>query len=107
MSKILFVGDTGYVGGKVLLQLLTNTKASLQSLTFDVLVQHQAKLLRSVYRDRINTVYWAGLDDVQVIEVIASRYDIIVNAGSGFITAGAGAFVNGLASRVDTGLPVP
>lgn len=109
MSKILLVGATGYVGGTVLSELLASTEASLQKLTFDVLVrrEHQTELLRDNYQDRIKTVYWAGLDDVQSVEAIASRYDVIVNAGSGFITAGAKAFVNGLASRVETGLPAP
>jgi hypothetical protein len=109
MSKILLVGATGYVGGSVLSQLLASTEASLQNLTFDILVRRepQAELLRSIYRDRIKTVYWAGLDDIQSIEAIASRYDIIVNAGSGFITAGAKAFINGLASRVEADLPAP
>jgi hypothetical protein len=109
MSKILLVGATGYVGGSVLSQLLASTEASLQNLTFDILVRRepQAELLRSIYRDRIKTVYWAGLDDIQSIEAIASRYDIIVNAGSGFITAGAKVFINGLASRVEADLPAP
>lgn len=109
MSKLLLVGATGYVGGTVLSQIFTSTETSIQSLTLDVLVRrkHQAELLRSSYGDRINTVYWGGLDDIQSIEAIASRYDIIVNAGSGFIAAGAKAFVNGLASRVKAGLPTP
>ena len=109
MSKILLVGATGYVGGTVLSQLLASTEISLQGLTFDVLVrrEHQAELLRSVYKDRINTVFWAGLEDVQSIEAIASKYDIIVNTGSGFVTAGAKAFVDGLARRVEAGLPTP
>lgn len=109
MSKILLVGATGYVGGTVLSQLLASTEASFQGLTYDVLVrrEHQAELLRSVYKDRINTVFWTGLEDVQSIEAIASKYDIIVNTGSGFVTAGAKAFVDGLARRVEAGLPTP
>lgn len=109
MSKILLVGATGYVGGTVLSQLLTSTEASLKVLTIDLLVrrEHQAKRLRSVYGKRIKTVLWAGLTDTEFIEQIAARYDIIVNAGSGFITAGAKAFVDGLAHRVEAGLPTP
>ncbi|KAF3051316.1 hypothetical protein E8E11_005754 [Didymella keratinophila] len=82
MSKVLLVGATGYVGGT-------------------------AELLSSVYGDRINIVYRTGLDDAQSIAAIAFRYDIAINAGSGFVTAGAKAFVNGLASRVKAGLPAP
>lgn len=109
MSKILLIGATGYVGRTVLSQLLTSTEAGLQSLTVDLLVRrrHQAELLHSIYGYRIKTVHWAGLDDVQSIETIASNYDIVVNAGSGFITAGAKAFVDGLARRVEAGLPAP
>lgn len=86
ISKILLVGADGYVGGTVLSQLLASAEISLQNLKFDVLVrrQYQAELLRGNYQDRINTVYWAGLDDVDFIEAIESRYDMVVNAGSGF-----------------------
>lgn len=109
MSKILLVGATGYVGGTVLSQLLTSTEASLRALKVDLLIrrEHQAEKLRSVYGDRIKTILWAGLDGIQFIEQVAAHYDIIVNAGSGFITAGAKAFVDGLAHRVEAGQPVP
>lgn len=109
MSKILLVGATGYVGGTVLAQLFASTQASLQSLTFDLLVrrEHQAQKLRSVYGERVKIILWSGLDDIHFIEQIAVHYDIIVNAGSGFITAGAKAFVDGLALRVKAGLPAP
>ncbi|KAF9696697.1 hypothetical protein EKO04_005530 [Ascochyta lentis] len=109
MSKILLVGATGYVGGTILSQLLTSTESSLKVLTVDVLVrhEHQAKKLHSIYGERIRTVFWAGLADVQFIEHVAAQYEIIVNAGSGFITAGAVAFVDGLARRVEADLPAP
>ena len=109
MSKILLVGATGYVGGTVLSQLLTSTEASLRALKVDLLIrrEHQAEKLRSVYGDRIKTILWAGLDGIQFIEQVAAHYDIIINAGSGFITAGAKAFVDGLAHRVEAGQPVP
>ncbi|KAJ4383161.1 hypothetical protein N0V86_001203 [Didymella sp. IMI 355093] len=109
MSKILLVGITGYVGGTVLSQLLSSTEASLQSLRIDLLVrrEHQGELLRNVYGERINIIYWTGLDDTQFIEEIAAQYDIIINAGTGFNTEGAKAFVDGLAHRVKTGQAVP
>ncbi|KAJ4352973.1 hypothetical protein N0V95_003766 [Ascochyta clinopodiicola] len=109
MSKILLVGATGYVGGTVLSQLLTSTEASLEALTVDLLIrrEHQARKLRETYGERVKTVLWAGLNDTQFIEQIAAHYDIIVNAGSGFLTAGAKAFVDGLAHRVEAGLPTP
>ncbi|KAF3009712.1 hypothetical protein E8E13_008904 [Curvularia kusanoi] len=109
MSKILLVGATGYVGGTVLSQLLASTEFSLRNLTFDILVrrEYQAELLRSVYQDRINIVYWDGLDNIQSVKTIASRYDIIVNASSGFKPAGAKAFVDGLATRDRANSPIP
>jgi nucleoside-diphosphate-sugar epimerase len=109
MSKILLAGATGYVGGTVLSQLLRSTENSLRYLTIDLLVRRedQVQKLRDVYGGRVRTVLWKGLDDVDFIEETAAQYDIIVNAGSGFITAGAKAFVDGLARRVKTGQPTP
>lgn len=75
MSNILPIGATSYIGGTVPSQLPASTEVSLQYLTFDVLVrsEHKAELLRRVYRDHVNTVYWADLDDIQSIEAIVSR----------------------------------
>lgn len=109
MSKILLVGATGYVEGTVLSQLLASTESSLRDLTFDILIrrEYQAELLRNVYHDRIEIAYRDGFDNIQSIEMIASRYDIIVNAGFGFKPAGAKAFVDGLATREKVDSPIP
>jgi len=101
-------GATGYVGGTVLSQLLTNSVSTLKDLTFHLLVRNedQALKLKNAYGSRIETIQWAGLEDTSFIEETASQYDIVINTGSGFIPAGAIAFVNGLARRVGKG-PAP
>ncbi|KAI4638642.1 hypothetical protein J4E93_009943 [Alternaria ventricosa] len=109
MSKILFTGATGYVGGTVLAQLIASTAPSIKDITFDLLIRDetQAQKLKIVYGSRVNTIKWSGLDDVAFIEDTASNYDIIINTGSGFIPEGAIAFVNGLARGINTGKPAP
>jgi nucleoside-diphosphate-sugar epimerase len=107
MSKILFLGATGYLGGTVLSQLLASTKPSITNITFDVLVREKTQVLnlKNAYGFRITTVEWSGLEDTTFIEDTASRYDIVVNAGCGFIPQEAIAIVKGLSRRVETGPP--
>ncbi|KAG9187113.1 hypothetical protein G6011_04984 [Alternaria panax] len=109
MSKILITGATGYVGGTILSQLIASTAPSIKDLTFDLLVRNdtQAVKLKVAYGSRVNTIAWTGLEDIVFIENTASRYDIVINTGSGFIPEGALAFVNGLASRINIGKPAP
>ncbi|KAF2123915.1 NAD(P)-binding protein [Dothidotthia symphoricarpi CBS 119687] len=108
MSKILLTGATGYVGGTVLTQLLADPKLTSQPISLLVRTETQAAKLRSVYGARVHPILWKGLEeDEKVIADTAAQYDIIVNAGSGFITSGAKALVDGLARRVQAGLPTP
>lgn len=110
MSKILLTGATGYIGGTILAQLMSSTTPSLSPLIIDILVRDAAKAtkLQETYGPRIKTIAWTGgLDDTTFIEETASNYDIIINAGSGFVPEGAIAFVHGLARRVKAGLPTP
>lgn len=108
-NKILLTGATGYVGGTVLDQLINNTAPSLQDLAFDVVVRGEepARKLKDAYGARVNPLQWKGLNDTDSIADIASNYDIIINTGSGFIPAGARAFVDGLARRIGSGNPLP
>jgi nucleoside-diphosphate-sugar epimerase len=109
MSSILLIGATGYVGGTVLSQLLNSTESSLRDLVIHLLVREdtQKQTLHEAYGDRVHTISWNGLEDTAFIEDTAAQYDIIINAGSGFIPAGSKAFVDGLARKVGTGSPVP
>lgn len=108
-NKIVLTGATGYVGGTVLDQLVKNPAPSLTDLTFDVLirVEESAQKLKDAYGARVSPLQWKGLDDIEAITNIASNYDIVINTGSGFIPAGARAFVDGLARRIGTGKPMP
>lgn len=109
MSRILLVGATGYVGGTVLCQLLTSFNFSLKDLVIHLLVRSetQAQRLREAYGGRVHTILWRGLEDTEFIRDTAAQYDIIINAGSGFVPSGATAFVDGLARRLGAGNPVP
>lgn len=109
IKKLLLIGATGYVGGTVLDHLVNAQDADLRELTFDLLVRSEnaAEKLRKAYGDRINPIQWPGLHDVDFISDVASKYEIIINAGSGFIPDGAEAFVKGLARRISPGAPVP
>ncbi|VUC29273.1 unnamed protein product [Clonostachys rosea] len=108
-NKILVTGGTGYVGGTVLDHLLKSTEASIRGLSFDLLVRgtEVAEKLKESYGNRVNPIQWAGLSDPDAIANIAANYDIIVNVGSGFVPAGAKAFVDGLARRVKPAAPKP
>ncbi|RMZ68385.1 nad dependent epimerase dehydratase family [Pyrenophora seminiperda CCB06] len=109
MSKILLVGATGYVGGTVLDQLITNNEPSIKPLTFDLLIRDdaQATKLKDAYGTRVNTIKWSGLEDTAFIEDTAANYDIVINTGSGFFSSGAIAFINGLARGLNAGKPAP
>jgi nucleoside-diphosphate-sugar epimerase len=109
MSKTLLVGATGYVGGTVLSRLLQNTSSSLKELQIHLLVRSkdQAHGIQEVYGDRVCTILWSGLDDIAFIEATAAQFDLIINAGSGFVPAGATAFVDGLSRRLKAGNSVP
>ena len=109
INRILLTGATGYVGGTVLDHFIKSTDATIQGLTFDLLVRGEetAEKLRKAYGNRVNPIQWAGLSDTDAIADIASNYEIIVNVGSGFITDGAKAFVDGLARRLKPSAPKP
>jgi nucleoside-diphosphate-sugar epimerase len=106
MSRTLFIGATGYIGGTVLSQLLASTDASINNLSIDVLVREKRQSLEldAKYGSRITIIEWSGLEDTTFIENTVSNYDIVINTGCGFIPTGAIAIVRGLARRVEAGL---
>ncbi|KAI8713893.1 Epimerase domain-containing protein [Fusarium sp. LHS14.1] len=109
-QTILLIGATGYVGGTVLDHFIkAHDDEILKNLTFDLPVRSEeaADKLRSAYGDRVKPIQWAGLHDVEFITELASKYDIIISTGSGFIPQGAEAFVQGLARRVKPGASPP
>jgi nucleoside-diphosphate-sugar epimerase len=108
-TAILLIGATGYVGGTILSALLNSTSPTLKTLTIHLLVrlESHAQKLRATYGDRVHPILWSGLDDTTFIASTASQYDIIINAGTGFIPAGAKAFVDGLSRRVNSNAKIP
>lgn len=108
-DRILLTGATGYVGGTLLDHLVKSAEPSIQKLVFDLLVrsEEQGKKLVDAYGKRVHPILWSGLTDVEFIANTAANYDIVINVGSGFITDGSKAFVDGLARRVKSDLPTP
>ena len=109
MAKILLTGATGYIGGTVLDNLIKSKAASIKHLTFDLLVRSDdaAEKLRNAYGDRVKPILWTGFTDLAFVTDTAANYDIIINAGTGFIPEGAKAFIYGLARRIKPCAPVP
>ncbi|PHH78439.1 hypothetical protein CDD80_6846 [Ophiocordyceps camponoti-rufipedis] len=107
--SILVVGASGYIGGTILNHLIKDPTPCIQRLTIDVVVreEQQAEKLRKTYQDRVNTTVWKGLEDTEFITKFSPQFDIIINAGCGFIPDGAKVFVQGLALRLKQGHPVP
>lgn len=109
MAKILLIGATGYIGGTVLDQLIRRIEPSIESLTIDVWVRTNgaAEILHKGYGNRVRPILWNGFTDLSSVTDTARNYDIVINAGTGFIADGATALVQGLAGRTAPGLPVP
>ncbi|KAK4199242.1 hypothetical protein QBC40DRAFT_282170 [Triangularia verruculosa] len=108
-ERILLTGATGYAGGTFLDRFVKSEDAAIKAITIDALTRTDdvEQKLKEAYGDRINTIRWAGLTDLEFIENTASSYDIVVNVGSGFFADGAKAFVKGLARRVRPKAPAP
>ncbi|CAI0648521.1 unnamed protein product [Colletotrichum noveboracense] len=113
MPKILLLGATGYIGGSVLHHLLchpslTSAMTSINPITTPIRgsPDQVAKLIEN-YGSRVNPLLISSLDDVDAITEIASKHDIVINAGSGFHPPSAEGVVLGLAKRkAETAAPV-
>lgn len=108
-ERILLTGATGYVGGTFIDRFVKSEEPILKAITIDALTRTDdvEQKLKETYGDRVNTIRWPGLSDLEFIEQIAANYDIVVNVGSGFFADGAKAFVKGLARRVKPKAPAP
>ncbi|KAE8376640.1 hypothetical protein BDV26DRAFT_265108 [Aspergillus bertholletiae] len=109
MTKILLIGATGYIGGTVLDHLINSEVTSLGGLTFDLLVRSKDAIekLNRAYGDRIKPILWTGFADLPFITDTSTNYDIIINAGTGFMLDGTKALIHGLTRRIRPGTPVP
>ncbi|KUI71453.1 hypothetical protein VM1G_07024 [Cytospora mali] len=99
--QILLLGATGYIGGTVLHYLLESTHPRLSKHTISVLIRgpDRAAKLQQVYGNRVSPVLFDDLDDIDLITKLASQYDIVINAGTGFHPASAEAIVHALSQR--------
>ncbi|OHF02495.1 NAD dependent epimerase/dehydratase [Colletotrichum orchidophilum] len=105
--KILLNGATGYVGGSVLHLLLkhpslTSTTSPSSPITVPIRGgPERVARIKEAYGSRVKPVSIISYDDTLALEALASQYDVVINAGSGFHPPSAEAFVHGLAKRKD------
>lgn len=89
--------------------LIRSEEPSIKPLTIDVLVRDNdaTEILHKAYGDRVRPIPWTGFTDIPFVTNTAANYDIIINAGTGFLPDGARALVHGLARRTSPVLPAP
>lgn len=88
-------------GGTILTQLRNSTRVDIKSLAITALVrsQSQADVLKA---NGVETVVLeGGLDDADGLTKLASKYDTVLHAATGFHTASAKALITGLSKRRD------
>lgn len=86
-------------GGTILAQLRSSTREDVKSLSITALVrtQSQADFLKTNGVEAV--VLEGGLDDVEGLAKLASQYDTVLHAATGFHTASAEALITGLSKR--------
>lgn len=72
---------------------------SEHTVTLLVRGEDRVNKLKQAYGDRVQPILFNTLDDTAAIEEVASQHDLIINAGTGFHTAGAVAMIRGLSKR--------
>ncbi|RWA11511.1 hypothetical protein EKO27_g3622 [Xylaria grammica] len=99
--RILLTGATGFIGGSVLTQLLDSTSPGLRATPITCLVRgaDRAAKLTAAYGDRVNTVLYKDLDDLDIITAVASQHDVVISTTIGYHTPSAHAIIEGLAQR--------
>lgn len=104
MAKILLTGAKGYIGVTVLDHLMRSDEPSIKSLTVDVLIRDKraAEARLKAYGDCIKPILCIGFTDIPFLADKAVNYDIIIDAGTGFVPDGAKAFDAGILPREDT-----
>lgn len=96
--KVLLIGATGYIGGAILTQLLQSKIANIKRIQLTVLIRKetQAALLR---QHGVEAIIFSGLEDLSLLERVASEHDMVVNTASTFHTASDKAMIKGLGER--------
>ena len=99
--RILLTGATGYIGGTILTNLLSSSSPALSSATITCLVRgsDRAEKLTNTYGERVHSIVYKDLDDVEATIAAAAEHDIVINTTLGFHLPSAQALVRGLAKR--------
>ncbi|KAG8686708.1 hypothetical protein FRC09_013959 [Ceratobasidium sp. 395] len=100
-QHIFFLGATGYVGGSLLVKLLTE----YPSATFTALVRQPeaAQIVKALAPSRI-TIALGSHSDLALIEQESTKADLVVNAASCDDVALTKSVINGLGKREKKGL---
>ncbi|CAH0040027.1 unnamed protein product [Clonostachys solani] len=96
--KVLLTGATGYIGGTVLSTLLASQSHRIRDISITVLVRRQEQADKLV-SSRVTPLIFSGLDDLELLERVASEHDVAIHTASGFHTASAEALIAGLKKR--------
>jgi nucleoside-diphosphate-sugar epimerase len=102
VPRILLTGATGYIGGTILTKLLDSTTPSAfsnASITCLVRGEDRAAKLASVYGDRVRSIVYKDLEDIEATTAAAAQHDVVINTTLGFHAASAQALLRGLGQR--------
>lgn len=77
-TKVFLTGATGYIGGEVLYQLLSNGQFDVTAL---VRSEKKADILRRKTNDKVKTVL-GSLDDSVIISAEVDRADVVINTAN-------------------------
>ncbi|KAI0460002.1 NAD dependent epimerase/dehydratase family protein-like protein [Xylaria acuta] len=99
--RVLLTGATGFIGGSVLTQLLDSASPSLQSAPITCLVRgaDRAAKLTAAYGDRVKSVLYKDLDDLETATAVAAQHDVVISTTLGYHAASVRALLEGLAQR--------
>ncbi|KAI0491000.1 hypothetical protein F4859DRAFT_508790 [Xylaria cf. heliscus] len=93
--KILVTGASGYVGGTILSQFLASSITEIQNISFSVLIRKQDQADKYASQG-VAPYLITGLEDVEAVRQLASRFDIIVHAADSTSVSAAEALIYGL-----------
>ncbi|KAK7209345.1 hypothetical protein V2G26_016523 [Clonostachys chloroleuca] len=96
--KVLLTGATGYIGGTVLSTLLASQSHRIRDISITVLVRRQEQADKLV-SSHVTPLIFSGLDDLELLERVASEHEVVIHTASGFHTASAEALIAGLQKR--------
>ena len=81
MKSAVIVGGTGFIGSWLLKELLT------QGYFVTVFTRHSEKLYCHGYMDRLEVIWWDGIQKIKEIKLKRNKYDYFFLSGVGWCNA--------------------